>query len=401
MPASRLLPYLILSALVLSSSRCQTQPPPVLSGRIALHPGWRPVLYLLQPRNFGDIATNYAGAVVDSAVIKPDGSFSFDRFHAPELPALYELVIQPEGSRFANKLNDEDPETANYLSVVLKKGEEVRLQAEAGHFSATATIEPYSADNHALIQLRDIRRLAFDRFMRTPEGGAHADDTALLEQAERIGQYRAPLLAFADTTKSYRAALLAIRWVSPESDYERVPEFLHRQCERWQAIHPDHPFVQQLCQLSAPGRLPLMVGNTIPDFPLPLSGGDTLNLYTLLGKRLTLLDLWASWCAPCRRENREVLAPLWAKYREQGFAIAGYALDSSPEAWKAAIQKDHALWPQASHLSGDSSPFLDTLHVTTIPANFLLDEQGKIVAKNLHGEKLMKFVEVYLSKQGN
>src|SRR5690606_9797816 len=80
MPASRLLPFLLLSLLVFSSSRCQTQPLPVLSGRIALQPGWRPVLYLLQPRNFGDIATNYAGVVVDSAVIGPEGNFAFDRF---------------------------------------------------------------------------------------------------------------------------------------------------------------------------------------------------------------------------------------------------------------------------------------------------------------------------------
>jgi len=76
-------------------------------------------------------------------------------------------------------------------------------------------------------------------------------------------------------------------------------------------------------------------------------------------------------------------------------AIVGYALDSSPGAWKAAIQKDAAAWPQASHLGGDSSPFLDTLHVTTIPANFLLDAGGKVVAKNLHGEALREFLSDY------
>ncbi|HRI60090.1 MAG TPA: TlpA disulfide reductase family protein, partial [Saprospiraceae bacterium] len=213
-----------------------------------------------------------------------------------------------------------------------------------------------------------------------------------------LEQFRAPLMAFADTTQSFWAALVAVRWVSPESDYERVPEFIYRQCSRWLAIHPDHPFARQLCQLAAPGKLPVLVGDTIPDFSMPMSGGDTLRLHTLLGKRLTLIDLWASWCAPCRLENREILAPLWSKFHEAGFSIIGYALDSSPEAWKAAIQKDAAAWPQASHLSGDISPFLDTLHVTTIPANFLLDENGTIVAKNLHGEVLAQFVEAFLIK---
>ena len=96
--------------------------------------------------------------------------------------------------------------------------------------------------------------------------------------------------------------------------------------------------------------------------------------------------------------NREVLAPLWAQYRDSGFAIVGYALDSSPGAWKTAIQKDAAAWPQASHLGGDTSPFLDTLHVTTIPASFLLDSDGRVVAKNLHGDALRAFVDQFLNQ---
>ena len=316
----------------------------------------------------------------------------------PVEPALYEIVMQPEGSRFANKLVDDDPETANYFPVILKKGLDVRLQAEASRLQASAVIKPYSGDNQAIVQLRDIRRTTFDRTRRAPEGDVHNDASVLMEQATRLEQYRAPLMAFADTTASYWAALVAIRWVGPDGDYERVPEFLHRQCVRWQDTQADHPLTQQLCQLSAPGKLPLMVGETMPDFSLPLSDGDTLRLHAMLGKRLTLLDLWASWCAPCRRENRAVLAPLWEKYRDSGFSIVGYALDSSPEAWKTAIHKDAAVWPQTSHLGGDTSPFLDALHVTTIPANFLLDPNGKVLAKNLHGEALQAFVDAYLAK---
>jgi len=396
MPASRVLPFVFFSALVLSATRCQTQPPSVVSGQVNPAPGWRPVLYLVQPRNFGDIAAGYAGVVVDSAIIGPDGSFTFARFQAPEEPALYELVIQPEGSRFANKLNDEDPEMANYLPLILKKGNEVRLQAEAGHLSASAVFNPYLTDNLVFTQLRDIRREAFDRFLRPPAGDVHADDAALLEQAGRLGAFRAPLMAFADTTQSFWAAMLAVRWVAPDGDYERVPEFLHRQCGRWRET--SHPFARQLCELAAPGKLPVMTGDTIPDFPLPMSDGDTLRLHALLGKKLTLLDLWASWCAPCRRENREVLAPLWARYRSSGLAIVGYALDSSPETWKAAIRKDAAAWVQTSHLGGDASPFLDVLRVKTIPANFLLDADGKVVAKNVHGEALQAFVDRFFAR---
>lgn len=247
MPVFRPLRFILLLVPVLFASHCQTQPASVLSGKIAIQPGWRPVLYLVQPRSFGDIAASYAGAVVDSAVIRQDGSFAFERFQMPVEPALYEIVMQPEGSRFANKLVDDDPETANYFPVILKKGLDVRLQAEASRLQASAVIKPYSGDNQAIVQLRDIRRTTFDRTRRAPEGDVHNDASVLMEQATRLEQYRAPLMAFADTTASYWAALVAIRWVGPDGDYERVPEFLHRQCVRWQDTQADHPLTQQLC----------------------------------------------------------------------------------------------------------------------------------------------------------
>jgi thiol-disulfide isomerase/thioredoxin len=128
--------------------------------------------------------------------------------------------------------------------------------------------------------------------------------------------------------------------------------------------------------------------------------GDTLRLQQLLPKgKLTILDLWASWCAPCRRENREVLVPLWDKYHSMGLEIVGYALDASVGAWKKAIATDGASrWPHASHLRGDDAPLMELLRIQTIPANFLLDVEGKVVAKNLHGEELVKFVQKYLEK---
>jgi peroxiredoxin len=156
---------------------------------------------------------------------------------------------------------------------------------------------------------------------------------------------------------------------------------------------PNHAWTAQLCQSAHPDKLPVLQGDTIPNFPLPMASGDTVMLYDLLGEKLTLLDIWASWCAPCRKENREVLAPLWSERGNTGLQIVGYAIDSSPQAWKAAIAKDGATWPQASHLSGDDTPFLQMLNITTIPANFILDKNGVVLAKNLHGEALKAFLE--------
>jgi len=127
--------------------------------------------------------------------------------------------------------------------------------------------------------------------------------------------------------------------------------------------------------------------------------GDTIALYQVMGKRLTLLDLWASWCAPCRRENRDFLVPLWENYHKKGFEIIGYSLDASEKTWKRAIEADGAYrWLQASHLQGDDAPLLDVLRIQTIPANFLLSGDGEVIAKNLHGEDLIRFVERYMEE---
>ncbi len=224
----------------------------------------------------------------------------------------------------------------------------------------------------------------------------HSDEANLLEREAAVQRFRQPLMAFADSCAYFWPAMEATRWVSPESDYERVPEFMFRQCEQWNAKFPENQWVQQLCKAGSREKLPVLIGDMIPDFPLPMAAGDTVMLHTLLGSRLTMLDIWASWCAPCRRENKEVLAPLWTANKARGLQILGYSIDSSPAAWKAAIVKDGAIWLQASHLSGDATPFLETLRITTIPANFILDAQGKVLAKNLHGDSLKAFVADYL-----
>jgi thiol-disulfide isomerase/thioredoxin len=161
-------------------------------------------------------------------------------------------------------------------------------------------------------------------------------------------------------------------------------------------MQPDHLFTQELCAAADKNVLPVMIGDAMPDYPLPLVAGDTVMLRQILGKRLTIVDIWASWCAPCRKENRFVMAPLWSGYKDQGLQIVGYSIDRDGSAWKAAIEKDGATWINASHLTGDATPFLERLRISTIPANFILDEKGNILAKNVFGQELVRLVKAKL-----
>ena len=115
----RHLQFLLLSLLLVSTSQCQTQSAPALSGKITIKTGWRPVLYLVRPNLLGDVATSYTGTVLDSALVSPDGSFAFGHFEPAVEPTLYELCMQSVDSRFPNKRIDDDPETATAVRELL------------------------------------------------------------------------------------------------------------------------------------------------------------------------------------------------------------------------------------------------------------------------------------------
>ncbi len=352
------------------------------------------MLYLVQPRNFGEIAANFSGIVLDSARIAANGSFAFVKTPQPETSVVLEICLQRIDGRFPTQLLDDDLSLANYMPVILQKGESLFITADADQVQATFSIQHPSAGNAALLQLRDIRqRAGLEQKQVLNKIGKLSEEVALLEEEAALQQFQRPLIAFADSSAVLWPALVAARWVSPSGDYEREPEFLFRQCEKWRAKSVDNQWVDQLCKAGSRERLPIMTGDIMPNYALPMASGDTVLLYALLGSRLTILDIWASWCAPCRRENRTVLAPVWEQYRNKGLQILGYSIESNPAIWRAAIIKDGADWPHASHLSGDTTPFLEALRITTIPANFILDAQGKILAKNLHGAALKAFVE--------
>jgi thiol-disulfide isomerase/thioredoxin len=379
---------------LMAATGCTAQPKPVLAGRISMTSEWRPVAYLVRPRTFTEIAGDFLGQVIDSASIDADGRFAFQALSVPAEGMLVQLTLVKKGARFATQLYDAEPARANYLPLVLWPDKSIVLSGDANGFQGSAATDAQDAANAALFALRDLRIRAHEILVHAADG--LDADSLIMEKEAAERQYRQALMGFADTTTQLAAALVACRWIAPDGDYERSAEFIVAQCTRWQERATGSPFVTQLCAAGDATGLPVLVGDTMPDMPLPMLTGDTQQLFELLGGELTLFDVWASWCAPCRRENRDILVPLYAAHAAKGFNIVAYGLESSRSAWQAAVQKDGATWSQASHLEGDAGPVMERLRLRTIPANFLLDAQGRVVAKNLHGEELVRFVERWM-----
>ncbi|MBF4483553.1 TlpA disulfide reductase family protein [Flavobacterium sp. CSZ] len=130
----------------------------------------------------------------------------------------------------------------------------------------------------------------------------------------------------------------------------------------------------------------LQVGKKAPDFVSNDPEGKSVR-FSENNKGYTLVDFWASWCGPCRRENPNIVAA-YKEYHDKGFNIIGISLDKKKENWVKGIQDDHLDWLHVSDLLFWNSAIAKLYGVRAIPANYLVDSKGIIVARNLHGDEL-------------
>ncbi len=321
---------------------------------------------------------------VDSIVVSPDGAFVFET--KPEI-AVY-TVMPASGKNGKDVLVSEVPVHVTIQTVVRTRTDSTTytsLDVDAGGIEQEMYEKAVGLINiSGMMQFGKLFTLFAiqkgDITDKTPEDVVAEYDT--LET-----NMRKSMIEFVDTATNYYGVTYFIKdYMVKKNTPEEVLKAYNNLSDR---VKQSAPGVELKKVIDNLGKV--IVGGEAPDIKLNTPEGEELSLYSLRGNYV-LLDFWASWCGPCLREAPNVKA-IYDKYHDKGFQVYGVSLDDDKEAWKAAIEKHNLDWLHVSSLQGWDCPVAKQYNVTGVPRMYIIDPQGKIIAMDLRGEKLAKFVE--------
>jgi peroxiredoxin len=205
-------------------------------------------------------------------------------------------------------------------------------------------------------------------------------------------KYRMPIH---DILKEHPKSLAALYTFYRYYSYRLSPEEIRANLQLVDSSFIHSEYVKVLEEL-ADNLEKVSVGSKAPDFLAKTVKGNTVKLSDYLGRGYVLIDFWASWCVPCRKESPE-LKEVYKKYKERGLEVIGVSLDHKTEHWIGAIKQDDLPWIQLVDYDAWAGEGVKTYGVRLIPYKFLIDREGVIVAKNLRGEDLDEVIKAFLN----
>ncbi len=335
---------------------------------------------------------------VDSVVVGEDGSFVLT--HQSEEPDFYLLRTDPQ----------------NYITVIASNGQEIKITGDIENLGESYKIEG-SDDSQMLREMRrklkaNVSKLdslgnVFRSSVDSPEFG---EIRSRLNKESQVvfKDQRDYTKKFIEDNEGSLATMMALyqqiaprRYVlNPEVDFDyfqKVDSALmanYPDLASVKALHQQVQDIERQVSKRDESDASTSIGSVAPEIALPNPEGEIVKLSSLRGNYV-LLDFWAGWCRPCRIENPK-LVDAYNKYHDKGFEIYQVSLDKTRDNWLKAIEDDNLTWTQVSDLQFWQSEAAKKYNVQAIPANFLLDKEGKIIAKNLRGDALeAKLSEIF------
>lgn len=336
---------------------------------------------------------------VDSVLITDEGTFSFKR-----------EVIQPSFYLLKSTNN-------NFLTLLLEPGDKITIKAynDSLNYPISLTGSKGSesmAEYNKTLQVT-IKKLTglntiFNQNSENPDLPKVIESLDSLAQVY-LGEINIYTKKYIDENLKSLVSLVALYQQVAPSVYVLNPskdlKYFEKVDSSMFSLYPEYEPVkslhEQVKELSArmngetTGAPASAAGVIAPEITLPTPAGDTVRLSSTRGS-VVLLDFWASWCAPCRKENPN-LVNVYNIYHKKGFQIYQVSLDKTKEAWAKGIQDDHLeKWIHVSDVQYWNSIVVPLYKVESIPCNFLLDREGRIIASNLRGEQLQtKLAEIF------
>lgn len=323
--------------------------------------------------------------VIDSAVINEKGEFlmnavspnigfyrlriSNSNFSMLVLDSAQKVTVTGDARDLGNTFNAEgSPDTKLFL--------EYNALAQ-NHKRRTDSLENVFRTALVTLKLDSLRADSLSKELQKPY------ETMINEYSDVVAK------KIKENTGSF-ASIMAIQQLRPEQHFDAYKALDKGLTEKYpdnKDIKSFHGMVQQTEMMVARTEA-IKIGNEAPELILPMPNDKELALSSLRGK-VVLIDFWASWCKPCRKEMPNVKRA-YEKFKSKGFEIYGVSLDKDRDAWVEAISKDGLTWPQVSDLKFWQSEAAQTYAVQSIPFTVLIDRDGKIIATELRGAELEK-----------
>ncbi|GAB5418733.1 MAG: hypothetical protein Crog4KO_04900 [Crocinitomicaceae bacterium] len=279
-----------------------------------------------------------------------------------------------------------------HLNLILRDNSEIKVYGDGNNLGQFTNIigSEESSRMHQFLKIKTAWEVLVDSANTAIVNAEPAEQAALKRRMQqKQQQYQSDVRAFVQNNQN-SAALLAIQSIiDPNVDFEGY-EDITRQLYAGFSKSPTAQELYSNMEKMKAERIaadPLAPGKMAPDFSEALPTGEMLALSDLRGK-VVLLDFWASWCGPCRRENPNVVA-LYEKYKDKGFTVMSVSLDKDKAKWLKAIENDNLTWPNhVSDLQFWQSKAAKMYGVSGIPFTVLIDQEGKIIRTKLRGPQL-------------